>query len=423
MKTKTYDSYFLMTVADVPDYIKAKVDFFTEDEQLSVDEIGDGNVNYIFQVRGKHKSVIIKQAGDATRLDPTWQLTTERGRIEADYLAMQEKLNPGSTPELYLYDLVMCAIIMEELSGDYAILRFALLERRRFPRFADMFSTYLVNALVLTSDIVLDHQEKKLLAKQFINPQMCDIFEKLNNTEPFIDVYKRNRVMSENKDFVQAEFYEDVAFRLEGAKLKFEFMNNAQALIHADLHTGAVFVREDSIKIFDTEFAFFGPMGVDPGNFTAHIFFAWANADAEAVQDVSILSFKQWLLETIENFFALFIKKFKNLFRERVTDLMAKTPGFSEWYLGTVLSEAAGACGLELARRTIGLSYLPDLINIQDEARRARTERIMLRLAKDLILNRASIKSGTDYTAALKRATATEEAESDEATYLDYVFL
>jgi hypothetical protein len=35
----------------------------------------------------------------------------------------------------------------------------------------------------------------------------------------------------------------------------------------------------------------------------------------------------------------LFIEKFKVSFRENVTDTMAKTEGFLEWYLDTVLRD------------------------------------------------------------------------------------
>ncbi|MDR2433422.1 MAG: S-methyl-5-thioribose kinase [Treponema sp.] len=413
MGRNNYGSYFLMDTKDLPSYIKSKIDFFGNDEVLTVDEIGDGDVNYIFRVRGAEKSLIVKQAGRVTRVDPTWKLTMDRGRIETEYLTVQRKLTPGSVPEIYLYDPVMGAIIMEDLAG-YTLLRKALLERRRFPTFADIFSTYLVNALIFTSDVAEDHLQKKEMVKQFANPQMCDIFEKLRNTEPFIDLYNRNRILPENLDFVHREFYEDKVLHLEAAKLKFEFMNNPQALIHSDLHTGSVFVREDSIKVFDSEFAFFGPMGVDLGNFTAHLFFAWANADAEPEQAANIVAFKQWLLDMIEEMFGLFAKKFKAAFTSNAADVLAKTPGFCEWYLNTLLVEAAGVCGLELARRTIGLSHIEDLVSIEDEKRRARAECLVLRLAKLLILNRDRVVRGADYILMLQQAVEDEKNNHKE---------
>lgn len=91
-----YDSYFLMDSGDVSGYVKSRIDFFGKDEALTVEEIGDGDVNYIFRVQGTEKSLVVKQAGRVTRVDPTWELTTDRGRIEAEYLAVQRDLTPAA---------------------------------------------------------------------------------------------------------------------------------------------------------------------------------------------------------------------------------------------------------------------------------------------------------------------------------------
>lgn len=49
-------------------------------------------------------------------------------------------------------------------------------------------------------------------------------------------------------------------------------MNNAQALIHGDLHSGSIFINEKGIKVIDPEFAFYGPMGYDIGNVIGNLF-------------------------------------------------------------------------------------------------------------------------------------------------------
>jgi 5-methylthioribose kinase len=299
----------------------------------------------------------------------------------------------------------MCTIIMEYIGGEYSVFRNALLARKTFPFFAEQVSTYLINSLFATSDISRDHIEKKDAVKKFMNPEMCDIMEKLIYTEPFGDIYNRNRVMPQNIEFVKKEFYGDDALRLEAAKLKFEYMNSAQALIHGDFHTSSFFVNNETIKVFDTEFAFFGPIGYDLGDIIAHLFFAWANADAgehSGIEDKAATGvFKKYILDTIAGVYDLFIQKYKAGFPAHVSDPMARTPGFAEWYLDQILLTATGSAGAELARRTIGMSYVEDLVGIKDENIRARAERLMLCLSKYLLLNRAAIKIGGDYAAAL----------------------
>ncbi|MCQ5146656.1 S-methyl-5-thioribose kinase, partial [Enterocloster bolteae] len=61
-----------------------------------------------------------------------------------------------------------------------------------FPGFAEDVSTFMVNTLLLSSDVVMDHKEKKELVKKFISPDLCDITEKLVLMEPYMDLYDRN---------------------------------------------------------------------------------------------------------------------------------------------------------------------------------------------------------------------------------------
>ena len=159
---------------------------------------------------------------------------------------------------------------------------------------------------------------------------------------------------------------------LEAAKLKFEFMNNAQALIHGDLHTGSIFINQEHTYVFDPEFAFYGPMGYDVGNIIANMFFAWANGDATIEDPAEKEKFCGWTIDCIEEIVDKFIAKFKTVFRERVTDTMAKTEGFMEYYLGTILADTAGVAGLESIRRIVGMANNKDVTTIADEAKRAR---------------------------------------------------
>ncbi|MDR4162613.1 S-methyl-5-thioribose kinase, partial [Bacillus paranthracis] len=80
--------------------------------------------------------------------------------IESDVFQLEEELAPGLVPKVYLFDSVMNCCIMEDLS-DHTILRTALIHHEIFPRLADDLTTVLVNTLLLTSDVVMNHKEKK----------------------------------------------------------------------------------------------------------------------------------------------------------------------------------------------------------------------------------------------------------------------
>lgn len=403
-----FDTYFLMKTEDVTEYVQEKLSFFSKDAKLECKEIGDGNLNYVFRVRDTKtgKSIIVKQAGEALRISKDMKASTDRGRIEAKILGIQGKYAPGLVPEVYLYDSVMCAISMEDMVG-HTMMRTGLMNHEIYPLFSEHISTFLVNSLLLTTDVVMGHKEKKENVKTFINPDLCEISEELVYSEPFIDYNHRNNVFPPIKDFVQTELYDDKKLHLEAAKCKFDFMNNAQSLIHGDLHTGSIFINKEHTYVFDPEFAFYAPMGYDIGNIIANMFFAWANGDA-TIEDASEKErFCTWTLDTIEEIVDKFIAKFKIVYKENVTEIMAKTEGFMEWYLDGILRDTAAVAGFESIRRMVGMANVKDITSIVYEEKRARAEKIIITLAKDYIMNReTSFRNGADYRRAIERAIA-----------------
>lgn len=400
-----FDKYFLMKSDQVPEYVKAKVDFFPKDADLESKEIGDGNLNYVFRVVDKNtgKSLIIKQAGERARISDDMVLSTDRGRIEADILKIQEKYAPDMVPTVYLYDETMSLIVMEDMI-EHGMMRTELMNHNIFPNFAEGISTFMVNTLLSTTDIVMDHKEKKEAVKSFINPDLCEISEDLVYSEPYTNHNNRNNVFPPIQEFVEKELYNDEKLKLEVGKLKFEFMNNAQSLIHGDLHTGSVFINKEHFYVFDPEFAFYGPMGYDVGNVVANLFFAYCHTDATLNDEKKKEEFKTWIIDSIESTIDLFKEKFIAKYKEDVKDVMAKSEDFMNWYLDTVLSDTAGVAGLELIRRTVGMANVIDLTSIEDEEKRARAEKTVITLGKDFILNRDSFKTGADFVNSIKEA-------------------
>ena len=396
-----YDSHFKLTAKEVIPYVLDKVDIFNRDDDLRAEEIGDGNINYVYRVqdRNTNKSLVVKQA-DVLLRSSGRPLDVDRIRIEAEALELQGKLSAGLTPEVYNYDPVMRTIIMEDISG-HENLRLELLEYKIFPKFADQISSFMVDTLLATTDLVMDPKDKKDNVAKYINKDLCDISEDLVFTEPYIDYKGRNIVLDENKDFVEREVYNDKELVFEAGRLKNNFMNNAQALVHGDLHSGSIFLNKESLKVLDPEFAFYGPMGYDIGNVIGNLFFAWANAYVtQASEEAS--EFLQWIEKTIEDIVDLFKEKFIKLYKEIVVDVMAREELYMEWYLASVLSDTAGSAGLEIMRRVVGDSKVLDITSIEDIDQRVKAERILIVSAKEFIKNRKEIKSGKDYTKIFK---------------------
>ena len=397
-----FDTYFLMTTEDAIEYAKVKVPQMEWDSgSMTCREIGDGNLNYVFKVTDdRGHSVIIKQAGGVARISEDMKLDTDRNRIESEILVLQGKLAPGYVPEIYFYDTVMSACGMQDLS-DHEIMRTAMLEHKIFPKFADQISTFMAQVLMGTTDVVMDHQEKKDLQRKFINPELCDISEALVYTEPYNDEMHRNNVFDPIADFVKEKLYEDEELHCEVAKLKMDFMTRAQSLIHGDLHTGSIFINEDSTMVFDPEFCFYGPMGYDIGNVIANMIFAWANGDVYGNSE-----FCAWVEEVIVDVVDLTMKKLRAYYEEHVTDTMCKNEMYKNYYLDTILADTSAVTGLELIRRIVGMANVKDITSIENKEKRARAEKICITAAIDFIKNREAKKCGKCFLNTLKDAIA-----------------
>ena len=94
-----YSAFFLMKPEDVKRYAVEVLRFFQPEEETDCVEIGDGNINYVFQVRSRKdgRSVIVKQADKLLRSSGR-PLDTYRNKIEAKILQLESQLAPAYVP-------------------------------------------------------------------------------------------------------------------------------------------------------------------------------------------------------------------------------------------------------------------------------------------------------------------------------------
>ena len=391
-----FDKHFRMNEQDAINYIVEKLDFFAPDADLKATEIGDGNINYVFKVWDERsgQSIILKHA-DVVLRSSGRALDVDRNRIEALILKIQSQLAPGFVPHIYKYDPTMCVVVMEDVS-EYRNLRYELLDQKIFPTLAEDIATFMVNTLLPTTDLVLSPDQKKKMVKEFINIELCDISEDLVLTEPYNDYKGRNILLDDNREFVKQHLYQDQALIGEVCQLKTSFMNNAQALLHGDLHTGSIFANQNGIKVLDPEFAFYGPMGYDIGNVIANLIFPLVRVTT-ADNGADSKKFSQYLIKTITQIVDQFKAKFITLYKEKVTDTLRCQPQYRDTYLAAVLSDSAGFAGLEIIRRTVGDSKVVDITGIDDLQHRIRAERTLIKLGKELIMGRNGFQNGGPY--------------------------
>ena len=386
-----FKKHFLMLEQDIKEYV-IELGLFEKLEELSVREIGDGNINYVFMVKNEatDKSVVVKQADKLLRSSGR-PLDINRNRIEADILNIQFDLVPEFIPEIYHYDEVMATLVMENIS-DFKNLRYELEDKQMFPKLAEDISTFLVETLLSTTDLVWNRQDKKRLVQEFVNIEMCDISEDLVFTEPYNDYKKQNNILAENLSFVIENIYQNDKLIAEVAKLRNNYLNNAQSLLHGDLHSGSVFVNQEGMKVIDPEFAFYGPMGYDIGNVIGNLFFPLVKNKFYDQDE----AFDKWLRETIVDNFDLVKEKLSASYDQKVTLSLYKNVAFKENYLKEIMADSLGYAGTEIIRRTIGDSQVKEVKAAPLGEDRIQMERTLLKLGENLINRRYEIGSGED---------------------------
>ena len=387
-------AHYLLDTETVKAYLVEQFKLFSADEPLDAEEIGDGNINYVFRVRSRigGKSIIVKQADRLLRSSGR-PLDITRSKREAEALRIYADLTPQFIPQIYAYDDTMSAICMEELMAGHSLPA----------NFAENAASFLADAVFATSDLFLSPEEKKKRVSAFINPELCAISETLVFSEPYCNGKKRNRITPGNEDFIQKTLYNDEALKVEVASLREIFMNKAEALIHGDLHTGSIFIgssagmpidtnatsdrnatSEPCMKIIDPEFAFYGPIGYDLGNIIANLYCAWMYAAFTREK-------RSAAIEALPQLFTA-----KAL--ERCKTVPLSDPLYNEQYIrrriAEIVTDAYGFAGTEIIRRAVGDTKTAEFDAMGQDTRRITMERIIIKTACRLIKQRRQANIG-----------------------------
>ncbi len=368
-------------------------------EMWQVREVGDGNLNLVFIMKGAAATIIAKQALPYVRMvGDSWPLPLSRAHYEYAALVEQTKYAPDLVPKLYYHDHDMALTVMEYLSP-HIILRKGLIQGIYYPNLARDVGTFLAHTLFGTSDMNLPAADKKQLMAQFCgNTAMCKISEDLIFTEPFYDA-PMNRHTSPALDKMVAIIRDDTVVKYKAQSLKYAFLTRAEALLHGDLHTGSIMATESDTRVIDPEFAFFGPMGFDVGAIIANLLMAYYAHSAHQRDFEKRVEYQEWLLTQILYIWEHFEYQFTQLWQQRAlekpggdafsTILESADPQLQrdaiKSRLFTIWHDAVGFAALKMIRRIVGLSHVEDFESIADPEVRGSCERRALWLAREML--------------------------------------
>ncbi|MBU5377060.1 S-methyl-5-thioribose kinase [Pantoea septica] len=395
--------YRTFTAADAVEYARQFGGVDDPASLVEAEEIGDGNLNLVFKIfdHQGNSRVIVKQALPYVRcVGESWPLTLDRARLEAQTLIEHYKYCPQHTVRVTHYDETLAVMVMEDLSS-HRIWRGELVKGAFYPQAAAQLGEYLAQTLFHTSDFVLHPHQKKAEVARFLNPEMCEITEDLFFNDPYTD-HERNSYPQALEPLV-ASLREDEALRIAVAGLKHRFFAHAEALLHGDIHSGSIFVADNSLKAIDAEFGYFGPIGFDVGTALGNLLINYCGlpgllAPREAAEG------RELRLNDVREVWNTFAARFLALAQEKTADVALAYPGYAQAFLRKVWADTIGYCGTELIRRTVGMSHVADMKLIKDEAMRTECIRSCITLGRTLILAADHIEDAEALIARIRQA-------------------
>lgn len=413
------EDYRILHEAALRDYLaglpRLKALLGAEPASWSITEVGDGNLNLVFIVKGARGGIAVKQALPYVRLvGESWPLPLSRAHYEYLALSRQAQLAPGLVPAL-LHHNEMLALTVMELLEPHIIMRKGLVAATHYPRFASDITTFMARTLFFTSDLALSAAEKKEGIAAFAgNHALCKITEDLIFTDPY-RIAEQNRWTAPYLDGLAAELRDDMELHIAISRLKLKFMASPEALLHGDLHTGSIMVTDSQTRVIDPEFAFYGPMGFDVGAVLANLLMAYFASAGHERAPGERAGFEAWVLETVEQVWTEFARKFLAFWRASAAGdaypvtLFAGEKGAArleaerQAYMQRLFADTVGFAAAKTIRRIFGLAHNIDFELIEDPRKRAISEARAVRLARAMMVETATFRAIADVTGAARK--------------------
>ena len=362
----------------IPQYLRERqveIGFFDSGADLHSEEIGDGNLNFVYRVSDSthsERSLVLKQAPPYIKiLGPDYPLSSERLTYESRSLQVYNQFVSETVPTLYYFDGDSAVIAMEDLK-DYNLLRDELIAGNVNQTIPVLIGSFMG---IVHSQTYTDNLDKTLAnkyQKNFANTVMQTITADYVFTFPFT-----NHETNYHTDGLEAavnRLKTDQQFLKQADELKSVFLRVQRGVTHGDLHTGSIMVKGNSAKVIDSEFAFYGPVGFDVGLF-------WANYLLSYYSHLDNTKVQSEIITAIIQTWKTYTEHFK-------MDLSLK-----HRTLQMIFSESVGFAGLEMLRRIIGAAHVKDIENIEDIHRKLRVETAILELGKTIVKDRHKIAS------------------------------
>jgi len=327
---------------------------------VDVVEVTAGNMNRVFIASGPLGSLAVKQAPPWVQVaGPDWPIDPSRIVSEArTYERLADRV-PESIPAIVAFDPDRFVLVMEDLSG-LDVLRDVLVGELAsgvtssaidFAQLGAVVGRFVGELAASTSVAALGAVAHSELIELAANPELCALTLDVVLDEPYRE-HEHNHWHPVLDDRVRA-LRDDAGVHEAVARVRRIFLEADEALIHGDLHSGSVMVGRGAddgrqlVKVFDPEFSFVGPIGMDLGLFWANLELAAFAADALGAHELAAARYS-----AVPASLAAFAAAWND-----------------DSTLDAIVADAWRFAGVEGIRRAAGYSHAADIERLPEPAR------------------------------------------------------
>lgn len=338
---------------------------FFKHKPLHVEEIGDGNLNFIFRISdASGTSLILKYAAPYLRLlGEDFPLPQNRICVEMHTLTYFKSIAPAFIPRMYHLDEEAFCFTMEDLAG-YQLLQTAQFDQFIAPSVYSKLGSFLAT-------LYTKAPPPKYEVHYYENATLKRISEEYIFIFPYIENHPALMLPSYFTPSPKSPL-----FMQNIEQLLHLFQTEKECLIHGDLHTGSVMIKHESLAIIDAEFSLFAPLGFDIGTLFAHIIFG-----------------------ELYNCFEKKPVQFQPIIRS-LWKTFAKSIGNVPEH---IVQQSVGFCGAELSRRLVVPAKAKPLEAIRTLEGKTNAYTVCEKLSIEMVERFLEMKSVEDFISLVER--------------------
>jgi len=387
----------MLTLEEAAEYINEKTNIFLDLNSISIKSLNsntlsvNGFANNLFLIENKNngKKVVLKQVLPYVRKAAVEnvEIPLPKKRIYSEFYSLKfwRETCPSFVPEVYFFDGENNIIIFEYIEG-MELLRSSLIKGKRVKNVEGEIASFLAKTAFYSSKYFLDEQQFYGLLNFFNKTESIKVWDDLIFVRTILQPEKReiNPLIKEKI----LNYCQDKKIINKVKEIRFTFNNKKLSLIHGDFHSSNIFIKNNKIKIFDTEFAAYGLPSFDMGRLIGNLILNYSSL-LGLEYSFQRKKYQKYLLKFIEKVYNSFEYRLGSLFKLKSNLSSVETEKYFDKYLYQTLSFIS----LTIISRLYDGGLCLDLKRIKDLKNRTIAQEFAIKVSREIFYRNREIKN------------------------------